>query len=31
MEVILQTFSRLLAVLILAEIIVMTWRVNPEH
>jgi len=31
MEAILQAFSRLLAVLILAEIIVMTWRVNPEH
>lgn len=30
MEAILQAFSRLLAVLILAEIIVITWRVNPE-
>jgi hypothetical protein len=30
-EAILQAFSRLLAVLILAEIIVITWRVNPEH
>ncbi|MBD2535094.1 hypothetical protein H6G97_39035 [Nostoc flagelliforme FACHB-838] len=31
MEAILQAFSRLLAVLILAEIIVITWRVNSEH
>ncbi|MBD2096137.1 hypothetical protein H6F90_13410 [Trichocoleus sp. FACHB-591] len=31
MEAILGAFSRLLAVLILAEIIVITWRVNPEH
>ncbi|PSN15691.1 hypothetical protein C7293_06075 [filamentous cyanobacterium CCT1] len=31
MEAILQAFSGLLAVLILAEIIVITWQVNPEH
>lgn len=30
MEAILQAFSRLFAVLILAEIIVITWRVNPK-
>ncbi|HEY9799468.1 MAG TPA: hypothetical protein V6D25_03860 [Leptolyngbyaceae cyanobacterium] len=31
MEAILGEFSRLLVVLIFAEIIVITWRVNPEH
>jgi hypothetical protein len=31
MEAILQAFSRLLVVLLLAEIIVITWRVNSEH
>ena len=31
MEAILQAFSWLLAVLIFAEIIVITWQVNPEH
>ncbi|WP_242054240.1 hypothetical protein [Nostoc sp. FACHB-888] len=31
MEAILQAFSRLLAVLVFAEIIVMTWQVNSEH
>jgi hypothetical protein len=31
MEAILQAFSRLIVVLLLAEIIVITWRVNSEH
>jgi hypothetical protein len=31
MEVILQAFSRLLVVLIFVEMIVITWRVNPEN
>lgn len=31
MEAILQAFSRLLVVLLLAEIIVITWRVNSEN
>jgi hypothetical protein len=31
MEAILQAFSRLLVVLIFVEMIVITWRVNPEH
>jgi hypothetical protein len=31
MEAILQAFSRLLVILIFAEIIVITWQVNPEH
>jgi hypothetical protein len=31
MEAILQAFSRLLVVLIFAEIIVITWQVNSEH
>ena len=31
MEAISRAFSRLLVVLILAEIIVITWRVNPGH
>jgi hypothetical protein len=31
MEAILRAFSRLLVVLIFAEVIVITWRVNPEH
>lgn len=31
MEAILQAFSRLLVVLIFAEVIVITWRVNPNH
>jgi hypothetical protein len=30
-EAILSAFSRLLVVLIFAEIIVITWRVDPEH
>jgi hypothetical protein len=31
MEAILQTFTRLLVVLIFVEIIVITWQVNSEH
>jgi hypothetical protein len=31
MEAILGAFSRLIVILIFAEIIVITWRVNPEH
>ncbi len=31
MEAILQAFSRLFVVLVLAEIIVITWQVNSEH
>ncbi|MFW9261296.1 hypothetical protein [Nostoc sp. CALU 546] len=31
MEAILQAFSRLLVVLLFAEIIVITWQVNSEH
>jgi hypothetical protein len=31
MEAILQAFSRLLVVLIFVEMIVITWRVNPEN
>ena len=31
MEAILRAFSRLLVVLVFAEIIVMTWQVNSEH
>jgi hypothetical protein len=31
MEAILQAFSRLIVVLVFAEIIVMTWQVNSEH
>ncbi|MBW4549408.1 MAG: hypothetical protein KME25_34140, partial [Symplocastrum torsivum CPER-KK1] len=31
MEAILRAFSRLLVVLMFAEIIVMTWQVNSEH
>jgi hypothetical protein len=31
MEAILQTFSRLLVVLLFAEIIAVTWQVNSEH
>jgi hypothetical protein len=31
MEAILQAFSRLLVVLLFAEIIVVTWQVNSEH
>ncbi|GAB4382459.1 MAG: hypothetical protein Kow00121_42780 [Elainellaceae cyanobacterium] len=31
MEAILQAFSRLIVVLLFAEIIVMTWQVNSEH
>jgi hypothetical protein len=30
-EAILQAFSRLFVVLVLAEIIVITWQVNSEH
>ncbi|MEG4518532.1 MULTISPECIES: hypothetical protein [unclassified Microcoleus] len=31
MEAILQAFSRLIVVLLLAELIVVTWQVNSEH
>ncbi|MDZ8239837.1 MAG: hypothetical protein RMZ69_22240 [Nostoc sp. ChiQUE01a] len=31
MEAILQAFSRLIVVLLFAEIIVITWQVNSEH
>jgi succinate dehydrogenase hydrophobic anchor subunit len=31
MEAMLQAFSRLLVVLVFAEILVMTWQVNSEH
>lgn len=31
MEAILQAFSRLIVVLLFAELIVITWRVNSEH
>lgn len=31
MEAILQSFSRLLVVLLFAEVIVITWQVNSEH
>ena len=31
MEVISRSFSRLIVVLVFAEIIVITWRVNSEH